>query len=141
MFMKNLLPILLFWFCLLFLSCTKEKAASPAAASIQTSSPVSFTSNNIAIQNFKAQETNNQITVGFSTTFQKEIKSLEILKGESRSNLCSIYKTNGSGTSTAVIQYTTNDSQTAPVLYYIVKYTLQNGDWGYTSVFTLETDK
>ncbi len=67
--------------------------------------------------------------------------SLEILRGVSRTNLCSIYKTNGSGTSTAVIQYATNDAQTAPVLYYIVKYTLQDGDWGYTPIFTLETDK
>lgn len=138
--MKNSLSILLFT-CILFLSCTKENATSPAAASIQTSSPVSFTSNNISIQNFKAQGASNQINVGFTTSFQRDVQSLEILRGESRTNLCSIYKTNGSGNSTAVIQYATNDTQTASVLYYIVKYTLQDGDWGYTPIFTLETDK
>ena len=138
--MKNSLSAL-FFICVLFLSCTKENASSPSAASIQTSSPVSFTSNNISIQNFEAQESTNQISIGFTTSFQKDVQSLEILRGVSRTNLCSIYKTNGSGTSTAVIQYATNDTQTAPVMYYIVKYTLQDGDWGYTPIFTLETDK
>ncbi len=138
--MKNSLSAL-FFICVLFLSCTKENATSPAAASIQTSSPVSFSSNNISIQNFKAQETSSQINVGFTTLFQKDVQSLEILRGVSRTNLCSIYKTSGSGTSTSVIQYATDDAQTAPVLYYIVKYTLQDGDWGYTPIFTLETDK
>ncbi len=138
--MKNSLSILLF-ICILFLSCTKENGPSPAAASIQTSTPVSFSSNNISIQNFKAQKTSNQIDVGFTTSFQKDVQSLEILRGVSRTSLCSIYKTSGAVNSTVFIQYATNDAQTAPVLYYIVKYTLQDGDWGYTPIFTLETDK
>ncbi len=138
--MKNSLSSF-FLICVIFLSCSKENLSSPLAASIQTSSSISFTGNNISIQNFKAQESNNQITVGFTTSFQKDIKSLEILRGVSRTNLCSIYKTNGLDTSTTAIQYSTEDTQTAPTLYYIVKYTLQDGDWGYTPIFTLQTDK
>ncbi len=138
--MKNSLSAL-FLVCVVFLSCTKENVSPSSAASIQTSSAISFTSNNISILNFKAQESSNQIKIGFTTSFQKDVQSLEILRGVSRTNLCSIYKTTGSGSSTAVTQYVTNDTQSAPVLYYIVKYTLQDGDWGYTPIFTLETDK
>ena len=137
--MKNVLFVP-FLMCFFFLSCTKETATPPSPASIQTSSAVFFNSNNIAIQNFKAQETNNVITVGFTTSFQKEVQSLEILKGTSKTTLCSIYKTDGSGNSTTAIQYSTSDTQTASTLYYIVKYTLQNGDWGYTPVFTLQAN-
>ena len=121
-------------------SCSKENISAPSSAAA-TSSAISFSSDNIAIHNFKAQATSNEVTVGFSTVFQKDVKTLEILRGTTPTGLCSIYKTDGTSTSNTAIQYSTEDQPTAATLYYIVKYTLQDGDWGYTPVFTLQTGK
>lgn len=123
-----------------FISCSKENLSSPAAASIQKSSPaISFTSSNISISEFKAQTGSDSITVGFTTTFQKNVKSLEILRGATPNNLCSIYKTNIAADSYSSLHYTTGDAQILSTQYYIIKYTLQDNDWGYTPVFTLQT--
>ncbi len=130
---------LLFSFLIIgFVSCSKEEVTAPSSVTI-SSSAISYSSANIVIQNFKAQSSNKDITVGFSTSFQKDVKTLEILKGNTPNNLCSIYKTDSTGYSGTVIQYSTEDTKTASTLYYIVKYTLQDGDWGYTPVFTLQT--
>jgi len=128
-------------FIIVLASCTKQDLSAPAKISTTGSSAISFSSSNIAISNFKAQLTNNEVTVGFSTSFQKDVKTLEILKGVTSASLCSIYKTDGTGSSNSAVQYSTEDTQTASTLYYIVKYTLQDGDWGYTPMFTLQTGK
>ena len=133
--MKHLLLALL---VISFIGCSKEDIIVPSS-SVTTSSSISFSSANIAIQNFKAQSASDDITVGFSTSFQKDVKTLEILRGTTPNSLCSIYKADGNGSSNAAIQYSTEDKPTASTLYYIVKYTLQDGDWGYTPVFTLQT--
>jgi len=135
---KKILAFLLIIICN---SCSKADLATPAASPVVSSSAISFRSNNIIINNFKAQSADNEVTVGFSTSFQKDVKTLEILKGVTSTTLCSIYKTDGTGSSNSAVQYLTEDTPTASTLYYIVKYTLQDGDWGYTPVFTLQTGK
>ena len=122
-------------------SCTKDAVTAPAAASqtIAANKAVSYKDNSISVINFKAQATNNAIAVTFTTLYEKDIASLEILKGLSANNLCSIYKQRISSNSYATNQYSTNDTNdnNASDIYYMVKYTLQNGDWGYTPVFKL----
>ncbi len=132
--MKNLL---IAFILLTFVSCSKEDVSAPKTASIQTSSPISFKSENIAIEGFKAAEADNVITVDFTTTFQKNVKSLEILRGTTPNNLCSIYKTDGNANSYAPVKYATDDKETVSEVYYVVMYTLNNNDWGYTPLFTL----
>ncbi len=78
--------------------------------------------------------------VGFTTSFQKDVQSLEILRGTTPATLCSIYKTGITSDSHITLQYTAEDNQTASTLYYIVKYTLRDNDWGYTPMFTLQSD-
>ena len=137
----NIVKNLLIAFVLLtFASCSKENLSAPKTASIPTSSPISYTSENIAIAGFKAAEADNVITIDFTTTFQKNVKSLEILRGFTPNNLCSIYKTDGNVSSFASLKYVTDDKESASQVYYIVKYTLTNNDWGYTPLFTLATN-
>ncbi len=140
--MKNLISTFLL-VSLLSSSCVKEQVAQPAAHSPSTAgstAPISLKNANINIYSFKAEAADNKIEVGFLTLFQKDIKTLEILKGTTPNSLCSIYKTDVLENTTATIKYETEDSNTAdaPVLYYIVKYTLQNNDWGYTPLFVLK---
>ena len=133
--MKQLLPIIALLITLV--SCSKENVSAPTTASVQSSAPISYSSSNIAIAGFKAAGGSDAITVSFTTTFQKNIRTLEILRGTTPNNLCSIYKTDGNTSSFASLQYTTGDTETASVVYYMVKYTLTDNDWGYTPVFTL----
>ena len=133
--MKQLLPIIALLITLV--SCSKENITAPQTISVQSSAPISYSSANIAIAGFKAATASQAITVGFTTTFQKNIKTLEILRGTTPNNLCSIYKTDGNISSNASLQYTTADDESASVVYYMVKYTLTDNDWGYTPVFTL----
>ena len=75
----------------------------------------------------------------FTTLYEKNIVKLEILRGVTANNLCSIFKQEVSADSYAVIKYSTldQDNNTGDAVYYMVKYTLTNGDWGYTPVFQL----
>ncbi len=135
--MKTILPAL---FLLLLVSCTKESVA-PAKADNQsvTTAAVSYKDNSISVINFKARPTDKGIEVIFTTLFEKNIVKLEVLRGCTATNLCSIYQQSIMADSYAVNQYSTydfNDSKAA-ALYYMVKYTLASGDWGYTPVFKL----
>ena len=124
---------------MLFFSCGKSDLSKPAPPSLPQ--VVAFSSNNISVNNFTAQTDNNAIKVGFTTTYQKDIKSLEILRGYSSTQLCSIYKMPVTEDSYTTQHYITEDTTalSSPTLYYIIKYTLQDNDWGYTPVFTYQT--
>lgn len=135
--MKQMFTAIILLTTISFVSCSKEDLSTPKTASIQSSSPIDFTSSNIAISGFKAAGSDSKISVGFTTLFQKNIKTLEILRGTTPNNLCSIYKTDGNISSNASLKYTTDDTETATTIYYMVKYTLTDNDWGYTPVFTL----
>ncbi len=136
--MKNLLSTFLL---IMLVSCSKEKITPDSdtpTANVISSSAISYKSENININSFKAQAADKTITVGFLTLFQKDVKTLEILRGVSSNNLCSIYKTDVAGNTTTTLQYSTEDEDAEhATLYYIIKYTLQNNDWGYTPMFTL----
>lgn len=100
---------------------------------------VTYKDNSILVTDFKAQATDKGIEVGFTTLFEKDIVKLEILKGITTTNLCSIYQQNVTADSYSAIQYSTQDinENKSSFLYYMVKYTLVNGDWGYTPVYKL----
>jgi len=137
---KKLIPALLL---ITFMSCTKEQITSPVPNNQSvsaSSSPISLKTDNIFINDFKAQQAGgNKTIVSFNTLFQKEVKTLEILKGTSENNLCSIYIVDITDDTFSSIQYLTEDKPGAnsASLYYMVKFTLQNNDWGYTPVYTL----
>lgn len=136
--MKRILPALLF---ILLFSCTKESVVAPKATNqtIAANTAVTYKDNSISVVNFQAWTENNEIKVGFTTLYEKNIVKLEILKGLSINNLCSIYTQRVAANSYSSTQYSTSDVNENKVsnIYYMVKYTLANGDWGYTPVFKL----
>lgn len=135
--MKNILPALLLM--LLMSSCTKESVNTPASQTIATSTAINYEDNSISVVDFKAQAADNNIQVTFTTLYEKSVVKLEILKGLTANNLCSIYKQSISADSDSATVYSTADANNAKAsnIYYMVKYTLANGDWGYTPVFKL----
>ena len=136
--MKKILPAFLL---ILLVSCTKESLNAPGknVTTLNKTAAVSYKDNSISITDFKAQATANNIEVGFTTLFEKNIVRLEILRGYTSSNLCSIYKQDITSDSYSAVRYSTSDlnENKSSSLYYMVKYTLANGDWGYTPAFKL----
>ena len=135
--MKTILSALFF---LALVSCTKESVTVPKPVKdFIGATSVTYKDNSISVIDFKAQPTDNGIVVGFTTLFEKDITRLEILKGSTATNLCSIYQQNVEADSYSALQYSTRDinENKLPSLYYMVKYTLANGDWGYTPVYKL----
>lgn len=136
--MKKIIPFLLL---IVFIACTKQPIVVPktAAQSVASNTAVAYKDNSISIVNFKAQSVNSAIKITFTTLYEKDIVRLEILRGLTASNLCSIYKQSVSADSHSVIEYSTSDANDNKVsdIYYMIKYTLANGDWGYTPVFKL----
>jgi hypothetical protein len=136
--MKNLIPALLL---VLIVACTKETLTEPKSinTNIAANTTVSYKSSSITIVDFKAQQESRGINVTFTTLYEKNIVRLEILKGLTANNLCSIYKQEISTNSDLATNYSTSDQNNENVntIYYMVKYTLTDGDWGYTPVFKL----
>lgn len=122
-------------------SCTKGMLAAPKSLNqnIAVNNTVSYQDNSISIVDFKAGLDNNAINVTFTTLYEKNIVKLEILRGLTINNLCSIYKQDVSTDSYSATKYSILDKENYNIdaIYYIVKYTLANGDWGYTPVFQL----
>ncbi|TKK65524.1 hypothetical protein FC093_19600 [Ilyomonas limi] len=136
--MKKIIPALLL---MLLVACTKQSLTAPTSTNqtVAANTAVTYKDNSISIVNFKAQPTNRAIDVAFTTLYEKNIVRLEILKGLSANNLCSIYKQEIGADSYSANVYGTSDANEngASDIYYMVKYTLANGDWGYTPVFKL----
>ncbi len=136
--MKSFIPAILM---IVLVSCSKETLTAPAATSQRALAnvAVAYKDNSISVIDFKALQDNGSIDVTFTTLYQKNIVKLEILKGVTANNLCSIYQQAVKADSYSSIKYTTSDgnSSNAATLYYMVKYTMANGDWGYTPVFQL----
>ena len=125
----------------LIVSCTKESvtAAATANQSFAPNTAVAYKDNSISVADFKAQPGNRNIKVSFTTLYEKNIVKLEVLKGLTANHLCSIYTQQVTANSYSSINYSTGDvnDAKATVIYYMIKYTLVNGDWGYTPVFQL----
>jgi hypothetical protein len=136
--MKNFIPALLL---LLLTSCTTKTFTEPKSSSqnITANTALSYKDNSISIVDFMAQQDNNAINVTFITLYEKNIAKLEILKGLTANNLCSMYKQEISSDSFSPVKYLTSDqnNDNTDTLYYMVKYTLTDGNWGYTPVFKL----
>ena len=136
--MKKFLPALML---MLFASCSKETLIKPQSANqnMVATAAVAYKDDSISIIDFKAQQDNKAIDVTFTTLYEKNIVKLEILRGLTENNLCSIYKQEVSADSYSAIKYQMSDQDEFNVnaIYYMVKYTLANGDWGYTPVFQL----
>jgi len=137
-YMKNLIPVLI---VVILTSCIRETLTAPKSLNqnITANTPVSYKDNSISIVDFKAQQDTNAINVTFTTLYEKDIARLEILRGLTANNLCSIYKQKINSDSFSPVKYNMRDQNNDSIttIYYMVKYTLANGNWGYTPVFQL----
>jgi hypothetical protein len=125
--MKPLIAVLSI---LLFVSCTKETGTSPQSNIV---SPLFYKDANITVDSFSAKQiSSSDIFVSYIISSKASVEKLELMAGSDSTQLCSIYS---SGIDDSVTKYSYNDFDIqGATMYYMLRYTLTNGNWGYTPV-------
>lgn len=134
--MKSVLGV--FLFSIVIVSCSKQASAPQTPAGNVPS--IFYRDNNIAVADMKATETDkSNVAISFSTLYENAISKIEIMSGNSTSTLCTIYVTNIKGSSEKTKNYTFNDDHLkGSTMYYMIRYTSEKGDWGYTPLITVK---
>lgn len=115
-------------------SCSKEALVVP-----QTTSQLFYKDGNIAVSSMQAVQTNpSVVTVNFATLYEKNISKIEVMSGVTTTQLCTIGELDLTGNTSTTTSYSVNDTNIkGNVEYYMLRYTLTNGDWGYTPLVSL----
>ncbi|MBX2931631.1 MAG: hypothetical protein KF781_06790 [Chitinophagaceae bacterium] len=137
--MKKLFGLLLT--IILFTSCTKQD--NFIAPTEDNNSQLFFKDANLAVRSILATaSTNASIKIDFSTLYEKNITKIELMSGETPNYLCAIYTVNITINSSQLKNYSTiEDNPKSQTMYYMIRYTLANGDWGYTNILKFQRNK
>ena len=122
-----------------FASCSKQSDL-PQNIIEPTGSNIFFKDDNLAISSITATNTSeNKVQVKFSTMYEKNIVKLELMSGDNANYLCAIHTESLSSNSTQTKNYTIVDNNPkGAIVYYMIRYSLANGDWGYTNLFKFQ---
>lgn len=126
----------------LFTSCSKQdNFIEPNNSS--SNNQLFYRDAHLAIQSFTVSNTNTSaVQVDFSTLYEKNISKIEIMSGETPNYLCAIYTVNLTINSAQLKSYSFADTKTSSsTAYYMIKYTLTNGDFGFTNVLKFQRNK
>jgi len=119
-------------------SCSKKNDVIEAVQE-QTANSSFFRDANLAIANMVASNSNGKVQINFTTVYEKNITKIEVMAGDSPNYLCSIYESAPTGNSSQAKAYSVIDATPkATTMYYMIRYSLANGDWGYTSVLKFQ---
>jgi hypothetical protein len=135
--MKKILPLIIA--ITVFASCSKEASVIEPTDSTSINQ-LFFKDNNLAVYSISAgigTTTSNKID--FSTLYEKNITKLELMSGETPNYLCAIYSANLSANSSQLKNYSVvENNPKGNTMYYMIRYSLANGDWGYTNVLKFQ---
>lgn len=122
-------------------SCSKKNdVLEPVQEQTTTSS--FFRDANLAVASMTAANASGKVQINFTTVYEKNIAKIEVMAGDSPNYLCSIFESAPNGNSTQSKSYTvTDNAPKAQTMYYMIRYTLTNGDWGYTNVIKFQLGK
>lgn len=124
----------------LFTSCSKQNDLVEPASDVTIANQLFFQDVNLAVYAIKASNNNSTgVKIDFSTLYEKNISKLELMSGETPNYLCAIHTENLSANSTQLKSYRVIDANPkASTMYYMIRYSLKNGDWGYTNVLKFQ---
>ena len=118
----------------LMASCSKKNDVIVPTQE-QSNSSSFFRDANLAIASMLPTNVNGKVQIDFTTVYEKNITKIEVMAGDSPNYLCSIYQNvptcNSSQTKSYIV---TDNNPKAQTMYYMIRYSLANGDWGYTNV-------
>jgi hypothetical protein len=132
--MKPLIAVLSI---LCLVSCTKEAETIPQSNIV---SSLFYKDANITVDSFTATKiSSSTVSVNYIISSETSVEKLELMSGNDSSQLCTIYS---SGISDAIKKYSYNDSNIkGATMYYMLRYTLTNGNWSYTPVCSVDISK
>jgi len=119
----------------ILISCSKQAQVIP-----QTTQKTTFYKDaNIAVSAMSAtQKDAATVTVNFATAYETNIKKIEVMSGTTQNQLCAISEVNVTGNSNTSVNYSVDDTNLkGNTMYYMLRYTLNTGDWGYTPLVSV----
>jgi len=124
----------------LFASCSKQMDVKPAE---QAPQQVLLKNSNISLKNIAATQTgSNQVTVTFTTEYEKNLKSIELMAGPNENLFCRIYVDYKNNNSLAPVNYSMVDNDPkSSTMYYMIKYTTNDGNWYVSNVVKVVLQK
>ncbi|MCU0322099.1 MAG: hypothetical protein MUE72_06740 [Chitinophagaceae bacterium] len=123
----------------LFASCSKQNDIIEPSEPIEVNQ-LFFKDNNLAVYSIKAVVgAANTNKIDFSTLYEKNITKLELMSGETPNYLCAIHTVHLATNSSQLKNYSVvEDNPKSGTMYYMIRYSLANGDWGYTNVLKFQ---
>lgn len=121
----------------LAIACSKKEIVVPQQDAASTA--VNYKDDYISVREFKAaadSSDQSRIVVSFTAALDKNVQKIEIMKGNTENNLCAAYviKLNAPSVQSKYYSYVDNAGSNKNT-YYMLKYTLNNNNWGYTPVY------
>ena len=131
--MKSLIAVLSL--SVILISCSKQALVVPQ----NTQTQLFYKDGNIAVSEMKAvQKDASTVTVSFATLYETNIQKIEIMSGNTTTQLCTIGELDVPGNSDKPANYTIEDTNLkGQTMYYMLRYTLTTGDWGYTPLVSV----
>ncbi len=120
---------------LFLVSCSKEAAVIPQS----TQQQLFYKDGNIAVADMAAVQTNaTTVTVRFATLYETNIQKIELMSGTTTTQLCTISELDVTGNTNRTANYSVDDTNLkGKTMYYMLRYTLTTGDWGYTPLVSV----
>ena len=133
--MKRILTGLLF--AILITGCTKT---SDVQVNDNPPQQLVLKNPNISVVNVVATQTGTkQVTFNFSTEYEKDLKSIELLSGSNETLFCQMYVEYKDGNSLQMKQYSIVDNDPkGPLSHYMIKYTTKTGSWFCSSIYKVK---
>ena len=122
-------------------SCTQKDVTAPVTVNRATSSaPVSYSDSSISINGLQAsQVSSTELAVSFSVEYTSNVTKIELMSGATANNLGSIYSVDMTGDKSTSKTFTIDDTNIkGSTMNYMIKFTLTDGNWGYTPVYSLQ---
>lgn len=118
----------------ILISCSKQALVIP-----QTTQKTFYKDANITVSEMSAtQKDTATVTVNFATANETNIKKIEVMSGNTQNQLCTISEVNITGNSNTNVNYSVDDNNLkGNTMYYMLRYTLNTGDWGYTPLVSV----
>ncbi len=120
---------------LFLVSCSKEAAVVTKSSQQQ----LFYKDGNIAVSDMAAVQTNaTTVTVRFATLYETNIQKIEVMSGNTATQLCTIGELDVTGNTNRTANYSVDDTNLkGKTMYYMLRYTLTTGDWGYTPLVSV----
>jgi len=130
--MKSLIAVLSL--SVILISCSKQALVVP-----QDTQKTFYKDGNITVDNMTAVAKDaNTVTVSFATSKETNIQKIEVMSGATQNQLCTFSELALSGNSSQKVDYSVDDKNVkGSTMYYMLRYTLTTGDWGYTPVVSV----